>query len=102
MENEIDKITEGVIPEFHDRFVRCSVDSRISEWRADVCMCNSGGHRRDPEWTTVIVGLPEYAMKAFQVRQHRISWRTSQVRVKVGEVRRAFNRANFTKNQQEW
>ena len=53
-------------------------------WRLYVC--NSGGHG-DGEWTSVMVGLPESSVKAFQVRQNRIPWGISQVPVKVGDAK---------------
>ena len=59
---------------------RC-LDLGVEGWR--LYACNSGGHG-DAEWTSVVLGLPECAVKACQVQQHRIARRIRQVRVKVG------------------
>ena len=47
---------------------RCP-DLEVEGWR--LYACNSGGHG-DAAWTSVVVGLPESSVKAFQVRQNRI------------------------------
>ena len=62
---------------------RCP-DLGVEGWR--LYACNLGGHG-DAEWTSVVVGLPESAVKVFQVRQYRIPWGISQVRVKVGDAK---------------
>ena len=63
---------------------RCFLDFGVEGWR--LYACNSGGHG-DAKWASVVMGLPESAVKAFQVRQNRIPWRFGQVRVRVGDAK---------------